>query len=134
ARADLILLIGANIADNHPILCQRLLDNPKATLIVADPRVTKTAMLADLYLPVKPRSDIALLNAIAHVLIRDGFVNREYVAQHTTGFDELARHVASCTPEWAAPITGLDVNVIERVAMLYARAKAAFIGWTMGVN
>jgi anaerobic selenocysteine-containing dehydrogenase len=134
AKADLILLIGANIADNHPILCRRLLENPKATLVVADPRVTKTAMLADLYLPVKPRSDIALLNGMAHVLIRDGFVNRDYVAQHTTGFEDLARHVSHCTPEWAAPITGLDVDLIERVAMLYGRAKAAFIGWTMGVN
>src|SRR6185369_1221264 len=90
AKADFILLIGANIADNHPILCQRLLENPTATLVVADPRVTKTAMMADLYLPVKPRSDIALLNAIAHVLIRDRFINRGYIERHTTGFDELA--------------------------------------------
>src|SRR5215813_9472781 len=51
AHADLIFLIGANIADNHPILCQRLQENPRATLVVADPRITKTAMLADLYLP-----------------------------------------------------------------------------------
>jgi assimilatory nitrate reductase catalytic subunit len=134
AKADLILLIGANIADNHPILCQRLLENPKATLVVADPRVTKTAMLADLYLPVKPRSDIALLNAIAHVLIRDGFIDREYIARHTSGFDELAQHVTTFTPEYAARITGLDAGLIERVAMLYGRAKAAFIGWTMGIN
>ena len=72
AKADVILLIGANIAENHPILCQRLLENPGATLIVADPRVTKTAMMADIFLPLKPRSDIALLNGIAHILIRDG--------------------------------------------------------------
>ena len=64
-QADVILLIGANIADNHPILCQRLEANPSKTLIVADPRVTKTAMMADLYLPLKPRSDLALLNGIA---------------------------------------------------------------------
>ena len=69
-KADVILLIGANIADNHPILCQYLEANPKKTLIVADPRVTKTAMLADVYLPLKPRSDIALLNGIMHILIR----------------------------------------------------------------
>ena len=59
-RADVILLIGANIADNHPILWQRLEANPGKTLIVVDPRVTKTAMLADLHLPLKPRSDLAL--------------------------------------------------------------------------
>ena len=58
--ADVILLIGANIADNHPILCQYLDANPRKTLIVADPRVSKTAMMADLHLPLKPRSDLAL--------------------------------------------------------------------------
>ena len=63
-RADVILLIGANIAENHPILWQRLEANPGKTLIVVDPRVTKTAMLADLHLPLKPRSDLALLNAL----------------------------------------------------------------------
>src|SRR5499427_2796170 len=61
-KADVIFLIGANIADNHPILCQHLEANPRKTLIVADPRVTKTAMMANLFLPLKPRSDIALLN------------------------------------------------------------------------
>ena len=134
AKADFILLIGANIADNHPILCQRLLENPGATLVVADPRLTKTAMLADIYLPVKPRSDIALINAIAHVLIRDGFIDREYIDRHTTGFEDLRRHLERFTPDYAAGITGLDADLIERVAMLYGRSKAGFIGWTMGVN
>ena len=132
--ADVILLIGANVADNHPILCGRLEKNKKATLIVADPRVTKTAMLADIFLPVKPRSDIALLNGIAYILIRDGLVNREYIDAHTTGFAELCSFLEKFTPEHAAQVTGLGVETIERVAMLYGRAKAATIGWTMGVN
>src|SRR5207245_4757498 len=84
--------------------------------------------------PLKPRSDIALINAIAHVLIRDGLINREYIDRHTTGFEELKRHLEKFTPEYAAGISGLEPNLIERVAMLYGRAKAAFIGWTMGVN
>jgi anaerobic selenocysteine-containing dehydrogenase len=134
AAADFILLIGANIAENHPILCQRLEENPRTTLVVADPRRTKTAMLADIFLPVKPRTDIAVLNAMAHVLIRDGLIDREYVDSHTNGFEELKAHVAKFTPEFAAGITGVGADVIERVAMLYGRAKAGFIGWTMGVN
>jgi assimilatory nitrate reductase catalytic subunit len=133
-KADLILLIGANIADNHPILCQRLERNPGATLIVADPRVTKTAMLADIYLPLKPRSDIALLNAMAHILIRAGLINRNYIDQHTTGFDELARFLEKYTPEYAAQITGLSRELIYRTALLYGRAQAPLIAWTMGVN
>ena len=132
--ADVILLIGANVADNHPILCGRLEKNKTATLIVADPRVTKTAMLADIFLPVKPRSDIALLNGIAHILIRDGLIDRDYIAEHTTGFTELSAFVAKFTPEHTAAVTGLPIETLERVAMLYGRAKAATIGWTMGVN
>lgn len=132
--ADVILLIGANIADNHPILCNRLERNKKRTLIVVDPRVTKTAMMADIHLPVKPRSDIALINGIAHILIRDGLIDRDYIAKHTNGFDELAAFVRSFTPQHVAEVTGLSVSQIEHIAVLYGRAKAAFIGWTMGVN
>src|SRR6516165_7828209 len=134
AHADVILLLGANIAENHPILCQRLEENPHTTLIVADPRVTKTAMMADIFLPLKPRSDLALLSGIAHILIRDGLIRRDYIADHTTGFEELHHFVAAFSPERVAEITGLGVHQIEQVAMLYGRARAAFIGWTMGVN
>lgn len=132
--ADVVLLMGSNIADNHPILCNRLRKNPKQVLIVADPRVTKTAMMADIHLPVKPRSDIALLNGIAHILLRDGLVDKSYVDAHTEGFEELRAFVAEYTPEMVSRTTGLTVEKIETVAHLYGRARAAFIGWTMGVN
>ena len=136
--ADVILLIGANIADNHPILCQRIernrQRNPNTTVIVVDPRVTKTAMMADVHLPIKPRGDIALLNGIAHLLIRNGLIDREYIDQHTTGFEEFANFVADFTPQHVAEVTGLSEETILNTAYLYGKAKAAFIGWTMGVN
>lgn len=132
--ADVVLLIGSNIADNHPILCQRVERNSDRTLIVADPRVTKTAMMADIHLPVKPRSDIALVNGIAHILIREGLIDRNYIAEHTTGFAEFAEFVSTFTPQQVAKVTGLSEEMILKVALLYGRAKAAFIGWTMGVN
>ncbi|QNI32065.1 molybdopterin-dependent oxidoreductase [Alloacidobacterium dinghuense] len=133
-HADVILLIGANIADNHPILCQRLDRNKKRTLIVVDPRVTKTAMMADLHLPIKPRSDIALLNGIAHILIRERLIDENYIAQHTVGYEEFAAYISEYTPERVAAITGLSEETLIRTALLYGRARAAFIGWTMGVN
>lgn len=133
-KADVILLIGANIAENHPILCQYLESNPSKTLIVADPRVTKTAMMADLHLPLKPRSDLALLNGIAHILVKHGLIDREYIARHTTGFDELARHLENYAPAKVCDITGLTQDQLYKTAFLYGRAKAGFIGWTMGVN
>ena len=133
-KADVIFLIGANIGDNHPILCQHLELNSKKTLIVADPRVTKTAMMADLFLPLKPRSDIALLNGIIHVLIQTGQIDCEFIARHTTGFAELARFVEKYTPAYVSQITGLTEDLILKTAYLYGNARAAFIGWTMGVN
>src|SRR5688572_26054064 len=133
-RADVILLIGANIADNHPILCRRLEVNPGTTLIVVDPRVTKTAMLADLHLPIRPRADLALINALIHLIIEHDLVDREYIDRHTTGFDELRESVREYTPERAAEITGLAPELIYRIAWLYANAERALIAWTMGVN
>ncbi|MGA9671469.1 MAG: molybdopterin-dependent oxidoreductase, partial [Terracidiphilus sp.] len=132
--ADVIVLIGANIADNHPILCQRLERNKNRTLIVVDPRVTKTAMMADVHLPVKPRSDIALINGIAHVLIRDGLIDPAYIQKHTTGYKEFAEHVYTFHPQYVSTITGLSEETIVNTARLYGKARAAFIGWTMGVN
>lgn len=133
-KADVVFLIGANIAENHPILCQHLEANPKKTLIVADPRVTKTAMMADLFLPLKPRSDIALLNGIIHILIRTGQIDCEFITRHTSGFAELARFVEKYTPEYVSKITGLSEDLILKTACVYGNAEAAFIGWTMGVN
>jgi anaerobic selenocysteine-containing dehydrogenase len=134
AKADVIFLIGANIADNHPILCQWLDINPSKTLIVADPRITKTAMMADLFLPLKPRSDIALLNGMIHILIDNNLVDREYIAAHTTGFAALEDSVRKYTPEYVSQLTGLTPEQIYKTAFLYGQAEAPFIAWTMGVN
>ncbi|MGA8939633.1 MAG: nitrate reductase [Acidobacteriaceae bacterium] len=132
--ADIVFLVGANIADNHPILCNRLRSKPGQILIVADPRVTKTAMMADIHLPVRPRSDIALLNGIAHILLRDGMLDRTFIEAHVDGFDEFVTFIADFTPEAVSVTTGLSVTLLERVAKLYGEADSSFIGWTMGVN
>jgi anaerobic selenocysteine-containing dehydrogenase len=133
-RADVILLIGANLADNHPILCRRLEANPDRTLIVVDPRVTKTAMLADVHLPIRPRSDLALLNGLIHIVIERDLVDHDYIAQHTVGFEALRESVRRDTPERVSEITGLTVDQLQQTATTYANARAAFVAWTMGVN
>jgi anaerobic selenocysteine-containing dehydrogenase len=132
--ADVILLIGANIAENHPILCSRLEANRNRTLIVVDPRVTKTAMMADLHLALNPRSDLALINAMLRVIIDEQLYDAGYVEAHTTGFDELRASLDPYTLEHAADITGLVAETIRSTAQIYAEARAPFIGWTMGVN
>jgi assimilatory nitrate reductase catalytic subunit len=136
--ADVILLIGSNIADNHPILCHRVdrtsPGTKPRTLVVVDPRITKTAMMADVHLAVKPRSDIALLNGIAHILIREHLIDPNYIERHTAGFEEFKDFVSTFTPAYVSSVTGLSEQQLIDVALLYGRAKAAFIGWTMGVN
>jgi anaerobic selenocysteine-containing dehydrogenase len=134
AYADVVLLVGANVADNHPILWQRLDANRHKTLIVVDPRVSKTAMLADLHLPLKPRSDLALINGLIHILIENDRIDRDYIAAHTTGFEALRESVREYTPERVSAMTGLSIDLLYRTATLYGNARAAFIGWTMGVN
>jgi anaerobic selenocysteine-containing dehydrogenase len=133
-HADVILLLGANIAENHPILCMRIEANRSKTLIVVDPRVTKTAMMADIYLPVKPRSDLALLNAMLRIVIDEGMYDKAFIASHTSGFEELRTSLDSYTLDYTSRITGLEPELIRKTAVLYASAKAGFIGWTMGVN
>ena len=132
--ADCILLVGANVADNHPLLAPRVLDNSEATVIVVDPRVTKTAMVADLHLAVRPRSDITLLNGMIKVIIDEGLVDHDYVAAHTEGFEELAAHVAAFDLQRVTTECGIGADQVHAAALAFGRAERGFIGWTMGVN
>ena len=91
-------------------------------------------MMADLHLPIKPRSDLALINAMLRIIIEEHLYDTNYVDANTTGFNELRASLEPYTLEHAAEITGLDPALILRTAYLYARARAPFIGWTMGVN
>ena len=133
-RADVIVLIGANIADNHPILCRRLEANPGTTLIVVDPRVTKTAMMADLHLPIRPRSDLALLNGLIHIVIERDLVDRDYIDSAYGRIRGAARLGARVHARAGGGDHRARPDELHRTAALYANARAAFIGWTMGVN
>ncbi len=132
--ADVVFLIGANIADNHPILWHHLVKNKNRTFIVCDPRKSKTAMFSDIYLPIKPRSDIDLLNGLIHLVIRWGRVDTTFVEAHTTGFAELAKHSKKFTTDYVSQKTGLSEALIIQTAKAIVDAKNVFFGWTMGVN
>lgn len=134
AEADCVILIGANIADNHPLLAPRVLSNEDGVVITVDPRVTKTTMISDLHLPVAPRTDVTLLNGLIRQVIADGLVDECYVAAHTTGFDELRDHVERYTPDVVAAECGIPADDVVRVARTFGRAHRAMIAWTMGVN
>jgi len=133
--ADVIFLIGANIADNHPILKLHIAKNKKKPkIVVIDPRRTKTSQMADIYVPLKPRSDLALLNTLAFIILEQGWENEEYIRANTNGFKEFKKHIQNYPPQDVANITGLDVKMLYELARVYAGADAAMIAWTMGVN
>ena len=132
--ADFIMLIGANIADNHPLLTPRVMDNDRATVVVVDPRVTKTAMIADVHLAVRPRSDIALLNAMMKVIVEADLVDHDFVNAHTEGYSELVAHLDAVVLDDASVECGVSVEQICETAIALGRAKNAVIAWTMGVN
>ena len=134
AVAEVVVLWGANIADNHPLLAPRLTENRTGTIVTIDPRITKTTTLADVHIALQPRSDVDLLNGIAHILIRDGLVDHEFIRAHTTGYVEFVTSVAYATPEEIAKRCGITIGEVENLASLIGKAKSVCLAWTMGVN
>jgi assimilatory nitrate reductase catalytic subunit len=134
-ESDCIVLIGANPCIAHPVLWNRVTRNPhRPEILVVDPRRTETAMAATLHLGLKPKSDLALLYSIAHVLIERGAFDRRFVDAHTRGFDEFAAFVKPFDPDRAASQTGLTAEVIRDAADRIARGRRVSFWWTMGVN
>lgn len=135
-RADLFFVIGSNMADCHPILYLRMADRLKAgaKLIVVDPRRTATAEKAQLYLQIRPGTDVALLNGLLHLLVAGGHVDREFIAEHTQGWEGMEEFLLDYTPEKVSAITGLAEPDIRRAADMIAAAGEWMSCWTMGLN
>ncbi|MFC6081941.1 molybdopterin-dependent oxidoreductase [Sphaerisporangium aureirubrum] len=135
-HADLFFVIGANMADCHPILYLRMMERVKAgaRLIVVDPRRTATAAKADLYLPIAPGTDLALLNGLLHLLVENGHVDEEFVEEFTDGWEAMPEFLAGYPPERVAEITGLAEDDIRRAARMIGEAGEWMSCWTMGLN
>ncbi len=135
-HADLFFVIGANMADCHPILYLRMVDRLKAgaKLIVVDPRRTDTTARADLFLQLKPGTDLALLNGILHLLVTNGDIDEEFIAEHTEGWAAMPEFLAEYTPDVVAGITGLAEADIRTAAAMIAEAGEWMSLWTMGLN
>jgi sulfite reductase (NADPH) flavoprotein alpha-component len=135
-HADLFFVIGANMADCHPILFLRMMDRVKAgaKLIVVDPRRNATAEKVDLFLQIKPGTDLALLNGLLHLLHENGHTDSAFIDEHTVGWDAMPSFLADYTPENVAQITGLCVDDIRRAAAMIGNAKEWMSCWTMGLN
>ena len=136
AKAEVIFVIGSNATVNHPVAATWMKNAAKAgsKLIVADPRRTELARHATHYLQFNPDTDVALLNAMLHVIVEEGLVNEAFVRDRTMGYDALVENVKSFSPEAMAPICGIDAETIREVARLYATSKASIVMWGMGIS
>jgi assimilatory nitrate reductase catalytic subunit len=133
--SDVIVLIGSNLCLAHPIMWQRICRNPHSPeIVVIDPRRTETAMGAAQHLALQPKSDLELLYGIANILIQSGWVDTNYIEQHTNGFEDFKAFVAAYTPERVARVTGLSIGDLHRFATTIHAGKRVSFWWTMGVN
>ncbi len=139
AHADTVFIAGSNMAFAHPILFRRLEDarraRPGLRVVVADPRRTETAEFADLYLPLLPGSDVALFNAMLHVMLWEGLTDAAWIAAHTTGFEAAKARVRDFAPKDAARLCGLDEAAIVQAAKWFAEpGKATLSLYCQGLN
>ena len=135
-KAEVVIVIGANPTVNHPVAATWIKNAIKngTKLVVCDPRRSDLARSAHRYLQFKPDTDVALLNAMMHVIVTEGLVDQDFIASRTIGYDELEKNVAGYSPELMAPICGIDAEAIRYVARLYATSKASMILWGMGIS
>jgi formate dehydrogenase major subunit len=136
AKAEVIFVIGANPTMNHPVAATWIKNAVKggARLIVADPRRSDLSRHATYYLQFHPDTDVALLNAMLHVIVEEGLVDETFVRDRTSGYAELAENVRKYSPEAMAPICGVEAATIRAVARLYATSRGSMILWGMGIS
>ncbi len=151
-NSDCFFLIGSNLAEQHPVIFGRILkrkaENKNFKLIVADPRFTPTAAHADLWLPFYPGTDIALVNSMAYVMMKESLIDRDFIDNHTRfiegggpwgaekqiSFEDYTNFLAEYKPQDIEKLTGVEKEKIIRAARLFASSKNTMSLWTMGLN
>jgi len=135
-KASVVIVIGANPTVNHPVAATWIKNAVKqgTQLILCDPRKSDLARISHRHLHFKPDTDVALLNAMMHVIVHENLIDQSFIESRTIGFEELKRNVEGYSPELMAPICGIDGEDIRYVARLYAKSPASMILWGMGVS
>jgi assimilatory nitrate reductase catalytic subunit len=137
-HARCIFIAGSNAAWAHPVLFRRIEDakaaNPQLKIICCDPRRTDTAEIADLHLAIQPGTDVMLFHGMLHVMLWEGWVRHDYIAAHTSGFDELKAVVRECTPETVSQVCGITKDDLFLAAKLFATSPATLSLYCQGLN
>ncbi len=135
--ADVLLVTGSNTTEAHPVISlemKRAVRQRDAKLILIDPREIELAEFAAIQIRPRSGTDVALLNAMAHVILDERLEDNEFIAARTENFDTFKDAVRDCTPQWAEDITGVPTEMIVEAAQLYGRAGSAAIFWAMGIT
>ena len=135
-KAEVILIAGSNVAECSPITTDYIWTAREngARLIVLDPRMTPIARTADLYIPVRPGGDIGIFNSMLYLLIERGWIDRSFIASHTTGWDAVEQTIRMYPPERGAQIAGVPVSMIVRAAELWGPARTSFLLHARGIE
>ena len=132
--SDTIILIGANPVIAHPVFWGRIRENKEAKIITIDPRKSETAMNSDIWIDIKPKADLILMYTLANVLIEKGYIDVNYIENHTEGYEDFKNHVAKFTLDKVEAETGISAErVVELAEIIHAGERVSF-WWTMGVN
>ena len=137
AKADLLFIIGSNTTECHPLIGRLVRQGVKfkgTRLIIADPRTTELAKMAAIHLRHRPGTDVALINAMMHVIIEENLHNKKFIQERTEGFEQLAETVKKYTPEMAEKITGVPKADITKAARLFAGVDKATVLYGMGIT
>ncbi len=134
---EAFIVTGSNTTETHPVIAnflKRAVRKNGAKLIVIDPRQIDMTNFATLWLRQNPGSDVAVFQAMAHVIVKEELYDREFIAQRTEGFNEYLESLESFTPEWAEQVSGVPAQSIREAARIYAQANRAAIYWGMGIS
>lgn len=134
---DVFIITGSNTAETHPVIAnflKRAVRKNGAKLIAIDPRRVDMVNFATLWLQQNPGTDVALFQAMAHVVVKEKLYDEDFIAERTEGFSEYMESLEHYTPEWAEEITGVPAEQIVQAARLYANAEKAAIYWGMGIS
>jgi formate dehydrogenase alpha subunit len=133
---EIIFIIGSNTKETHPVIANRMIKAHRkgARIIVADPRKIPMVKFAEAYLKLQPGTDIALLNGMAHVIVKEGLQNDEFIREKTEGFDAWKKSLDEFTPAKVEQITGVPKDDIIKAAKMYGGSRKAGIFYTMGIT
>ena len=134
---DVMIVTGSNTTENHPIIALQMKEAVRkygAKMIVIDPRRIELVDFAELWLPLRPGTNVPVLTSMAHVIVKEGLVNHEFVKNRTEGFEEFVQSLEKFTPEYAEEISGVPADDIRKAARLYAEAENGSIYWGMGIS